>query len=366
MQLFKYLNREVVHSTLSVMAILLAIVITNMFVRYLSFAAVGNMSGGMVLKILGMMLPKYIAYLLPVSFFFSVLLVYGKMFANTEITVMFSCGMSWVKLLKITMFPALFIFIFELIMTIWILPMMVSSMHVIQKAEATTAGVSLITPGKITSIDGGQKIIYIESVDSKTNMMKNIFIYTAGNNLTQSTIITAPNGYQQSNPDGAEYLVLNDGYIYRGSPDKTEFSKGSFKKATQYLNGKITPMSQKDYESMPLLKLLKDHSNAASAEFQWRLAFPFAVIVSTLIALAMCYIKPRGSRYAKVMPAILIFIAYFNLLSISRTWISNGDIPSWIGIWWVHLLFAIGSLAILRYRNGPISLPELKGSNNNA
>ena len=348
------------------MAILLAIVITNMFVRYLSFAAAGSMSGSMVLKILGVMLPKYIAYLLPVSFFFSVLLIYGKMFANTEITVMFSCGMSWTRLLKITMFPALFIFMFEAIMTIWVLPMMVTNLNLLKKTEATTSGISLITPGKITSIDGGRKIIYIESVNNNTNIMNNIFIYAQADNGNDPSIITAPTGYQLSKPDGSQYLVLKNGYFYRGLPGKTAFSKGSFKQATQYLSGKVIPAVQQTYESMPITELMEKHTPEAAAEFQWRLAFPLAVFVATLIAVAVCYIRPRGSRYSKVMPAILIFIAYFNLISISRTWLGNGSIPSWIGIWWVHILFAAGALAIILYRNGPLSIKTSKGKITNA
>ncbi|MDC0534497.1 LPS export ABC transporter permease LptF [Francisellaceae bacterium] len=366
MQLLKYLNREVIHAMLTVMAILLAIVITNMFVRYLSFAAAGSMSGGMVIKILGIMLPKYIAYLLPVSFFFSVLLTYGKMFANTEITVMFACGLSWVRLLKITMLPAIVIFLFEAVMTVWVLPMMVTNLDLIKKSEATTSGVSLITPGKITSIDGGKKIIYIEDVNSSTNIMKNIFIYTQNNDPGNPAIITAPEGYQESKPDGSQYLILKNGYFYRGLPGTSAFSKGSFKIATQYLSGRIIPAVQQTYESMPLSELFAKDTPEAASEFQWRLAFPLAVLVSTLIAVAVCYIRPRASRYGKVLPAVLLFIVYFNLISVSRTWLANGTVPSWIGIWWVHIIFAVGALAMIRYRNGPLSIKTSDGKLTNA
>ena len=337
-----------------------------MFVRYLSFAAAGSMSGGMVLKILGVMLPKYIAYLLPISFFFSVLLTYGKMFANSEITVMFACGLSWTRLLKITMLPALVIFAFEAIMTLWVLPMMVTNLNLIKTSEATTSGVSLITPGKITSLDGGKKIIYIEDVNNATNVMKNIFIYMEGSDPDNPAIITAPEGYQESNPDGAQYLILKNGYFYRGIPGTSTFSKGSFEKATQYLSGKVIPAVQQTYESMPLTELFSKDTPEASAEFQWRLAFPLAVIISTLIAVAVCYIRPRASRYGKVLPAILIFIAYFNLISVSRTWLANGTTPDWIGIWWVHIVFGVGALLMIRYRNGPLSIKTSSGKLTNA
>ena len=358
MQLLKYLNREVIHAMLVIMAVLLAIVITNMFVRYLSFAAAGSMTGTAVIKMLGLMLPKYVAYLLPISYFFSILLVYGKLFANSEMTVMFSCGMSWMRLMRITMFPAIIICLFESAMTLSILPAMVTNMKVLAKTEATASGLSLITPGKITSLDGGKKIVYVEKVDTEENRMSNVFIYIDQGN--KSTIITAPKGKERARADGSQYLVLEDGHIYRGVPGKDTFQKGHFEEATQYLSGKVVPAVHQTYESMPLTELLQDNSWNASAEFQWRLGFPLAVIVSTLLALAIGYVRPRSSRYGKVLPAILAFIIYFNLISVSRTWLEHGAIPVWIGTWWVHLLFGGGSLLVLLRRNGPLYLRNNK------
>ncbi len=354
MLLLKYLNREVIHTMLAVVIILLLIVMSNMFVRYLSMAAGGSFAGMTVFKFIGVLLPKYIAYLLPISFFFSILMVYGKMFANNELMVVFSCGSSWMRLLRITLLPAIVIFVIECFLTLTVVPYMVQNFNILKQTAGQSSPIEFLQPGKIMAFKN--QMIYVESVNNKTNQMKNIFIYSQNQNKPDAKpiIITAPTGYPEHKPNGSQYLVLKNGHYYQGDPGSLAYQTGSFEEATQYIKGNYIRPAQLDLESMPLFQLLEQNSAEASAEFQWRFSFPLAVFVTMLIAIAVCRISPRQGRYGKIIPAVLIFIAYFNLISMARGWLGNGDIPSWIGIWWVHLLFAGLALFFIRRMNGPI------------
>ena len=103
---------------------------------------------------------------------------------------------------------------------------------------------------------------------------------------------------------------------------------------------------------MPFLSLFKKNDTKASAEIQWRLFFPISVLVTMFIALAVCKINPRTSRFQKIIPAVIIFIIYFNLATLSRTWIEDKSIPVWIGIWWVHILFLATAFLYILKMNG--------------
>jgi lipopolysaccharide export system permease protein len=35
---------------------------------------------------------------------------------------------------------------------------------------------------------------------------------------------------------------------------------------------------------------------------------------------------------------VLIFILYFNLLGVARTWVAKGESFAGVGLWWVHLV----------------------------
>ncbi len=350
--LLRYLNRELVNMTMVIILILLLIVISNMFVRYLSIVSGGNIEAGAVFKMISVMLPKYIAYLLPISFFFAILIVYGKLFANNELTVAFACGTSWFQLLKFIFIPALSLFIIELILTLSVLPKMDQNYFLVQKTTTKNSLISFIQPGKITPFSDGKQVVYTKSIDSD-GTMHDIFIYQQKPN-NGSTIITAPTGYAQTEANGDQYLVLANGYFYDARPGSAELQKGQFAQATQFISSKVTLDYNASIEAVPTSELTNTDNPRYQAEFQWRLSFPIAILVSSLIALAMCKMRPRQSRYGKTIPALLVFIIYFNLLSLSKSWLNNGNIPDWIGLWWVHVVFAGMMLFILKQYNGRI------------
>lgn len=89
---------------------------------------------------------------------------------------------------------------------------------------------------------------------------------------------------------------------------------------------------------------------AKAAELQWRLSVPLMVFTLTLVAVPLSRINPRSGKYAKLLPAIIIYIVYANLLFIARDFMISGKTPQWIGLWWVHLIIA-GFGMFLIWRN---------------
>lgn len=340
--------------TMMVIFILLLIVISNMFVRYLAIVSGGNIEANAIFKMISVMLPKYIAYLLPISFFFAILLVYGKLFSNNELTIFFACGNSWLQCLKIVMIPAIALFIIELILTLVILPKMDQSYFLVQKTTAKTSLISFIQPGKIIPFNEGKQVIYTKSTDSG-GTMHDIFIYQAKDNNAR-IIITAPEGYAEIRADGNQYLILKNGYYYEVTPGNLAIQKGHFKTASQFILQETSIGHNPSMDSVSTYALLNSNNIQHQVELQWRLSFPMAIFIATLIALALCKMQPRQNRYSKIIPALLVFIIYFNLLSLSRSWTNEGILPVWTGLWWVHLLFGCVMLAILKKYNGPIRI----------
>ena len=92
----------------------------------------------------------------------------------------------------------------------------------------------------------------------------------------------------------------------------------------------------------------KNKNTTFAAEFQWRLAMPISVFILSLLAIPLSEVKPRQGKYARLIPAIFIYIIYANLIFVARVLIQKGSLPAFIGIWWVHgllLLVALGLLA---------------------
>lgn len=76
-----------------------------------------------------------------------------------------------------------------------------------------------------------------------------------------------------------------------------------------------------------------------AAELEWRLSMPLSVIILGLLGVPLSRVNPRQGRFARLVPAVLIYIIYVNMLFVSRSWLEHGKISPWLGLWWVHGLF---------------------------
>ena len=78
-----------------------------------------------------------------------------------------------------------------------------------------------------------------------------------------------------------------------------------------------------------------------AAELQWRISLVLLIPVLTLMAVPLSRVSPRQGRYAKIVPAVFLYILYFGLLLVSRDMTAAGELPLFIGLWWVHAVFLL-------------------------
>jgi lipopolysaccharide export system permease protein len=70
-------------------------------------------------------------------------------------------------------------------------------------------------------------------------------------------------------------------------------------------------------------------------------------IVLTLVAVPISRLNPRQGRYARFLPAIVLYFVYSNLVSAAKVWIARGTVPEWLGLWWTHALVVLLALAFI-------------------
>jgi lipopolysaccharide export system permease protein len=78
-----------------------------------------------------------------------------------------------------------------------------------------------------------------------------------------------------------------------------------------------------------------------------------------VLAVPLSRSSPREGRYARLGIGLLIYITYANLLAIARVWVEAGRVPDWVGVWWVHAIFALIALALLGREAGWLARARL-------
>lgn len=348
MIILRYLSREVFHTMLVLTLVLLLVMVSNTFVRYLTQAASGSISSGAVINLISFTVPNFIATLLPICLFLAIVLAYGKLFADNELLVMFACGMRWSRLLKITLLIATVVAILVAILSFWLVPKMLSQRDVLKANASSKNQLNMIQPGRFMLLSGGKQVVYIASLNNDKSHMRKLFMFQNGDGASAPKLTLAPWGNAITNSKtGHKSLVLHQGHQYQGVPGKLNYQIVNFDTYTIPFNVKTVSQTDSRVTSMTTENLFKDGSRAAWSELMWRLSQPISVFVICVMGVALCRIRPRSGRFQKILPAVLVFIVYFNLLAASRSWATLGVIPVYIGVWWVHLLFFILAIGVV-------------------
>lgn len=79
-----------------------------------------------------------------------------------------------------------------------------------------------------------------------------------------------------------------------------------------------------------------------------RIAFPFATIILTLVAVAMASRKVKGGIGLHLGIGLLISFSYILFMQISTTFATNGDLSPIVAVWVPNLMFSLLALYLLR------------------
>lgn len=122
MIIIRYLVRETLKSQLAILFILLLIFFCQKLVRILGAAVDGEVPTNLVLTLLGLGVPEMAQLILPLSLFLAILMTLGRLYTESEITVMHACGLSKAVLVKAAMVLMLFTSVVAAVNVIWLGP----------------------------------------------------------------------------------------------------------------------------------------------------------------------------------------------------------------------------------------------------
>ncbi|KAA0020467.1 LPS export ABC transporter permease LptF [Salinicola corii] len=347
----RYLTREILLTMSAVAGVLLLVIMGSRFIRYFTDAAQGELPLSALGTLMLFHMPSFLELVLPLSFFLAILLAYGQLYLNSEITVLVACGISPNRLLQVTLLPAVLIAVLVGLCSLWLTPAGAAHNERLIDEQQSQLDFSLLTPGRFQDF-GNDRTAYTQSLSDDRSRMQNVFIserQTGGNGSPQQVVTRAQSGYQTTDPDtGSRYLVLENGQRYSvepGSPvaEKLEFGSYGVRLATD-----DTGEVDVDSELMSTPELVADGDDESMAQLQWRLSMPLMIPILTLLALPLSRVNPRQGRFAKLLPAIFLHISYLSLLLAAQDAIARGSLPPGIGMWPIHLVYLALGLFLIR------------------
>jgi lipopolysaccharide export system permease protein len=94
--------------------------------------------------------------------------------------------------------------------------------------------------------------------------------------------------------------------------------------------------------------LLAAPGPAEWAEIHWRFAPAVSMFALVALAVPLSRTRPREGYYGNLVVAVLVYVAYANLLALAFAWVERGDAPVWIGMSWLPLVTLAAAVVLLR------------------
>lgn len=188
------------------------------------------------------------------------------------------------------------------------------------------------------------RVFFVEAVLGKESQVRNVFISSVQHG--RLGVMAAAHGHQENMPNGDRFLILENGHRYEGTPGQADYRIMEFERYAVRIETREAQGIQETPKNLTIRQLAKNPSAENLGELLWRLGIPLAALNLALLAIPLSFVNPRAGRTNNLIFAILTYMIYSNLISISQAWVSQGRLSFGIGVWLVHVMM-FGLLLLL-------------------
>ncbi|MBA3988588.1 LPS export ABC transporter permease LptF [Aliidiomarina maris] len=366
MRIFRYLIRETFKAQLAVFVVLMTIFISQQFVSVLTEASEGQVPATLILQVLGLQLPALAALILPISLFLGILMAHGRIYADNEMAVLHACGVSEWYVTRATLAFATVLAAITAVLTIWLGPWAMSQEHQIAERARMEAGLTAVQTGRFQQASSQNAVIFIEQ-QAEGGRLEGVFVAQLPERSEvrgeRASVVMAQYGQVSSDGSGGQTLILENGRRYSQHVTELDHQVMEFSRYQMQIREQEIDQERRRLESIPTLELMQRSDYEAQAELQWRIAIPLAMPLLTLIAVPLARVNPRQGKFARMGPALMIYLGYFLVLMAAKRALGDGAIPVSVGLWWIHVALAIFGF-ILVFKGRPMghkALAKLRG-----
>ncbi len=276
--------------------------------------------------------PQMLIFTIPMSVLLSILITYGRMNADNEITILRGSGMSFKGISIPAFYTGLFGFILCLLMSFYLAPRGNILLREKISEVLTVKAPTVIEEGVFNTSFKDIVIMVVSKKDQET--FSGILIIDERKKDEQK-IIFAKDGRITPGNDSINFS-LSSGHIYMTKGDTfTEISFG------RYNFGLIPYFEQKERKNneLTLLELLKaskekpDKKTNLLLEFHRRLSMPALCLIVVLLGPPLSLLSGKSGRLGGLTIGLLAFGAYYILLIYGENLARAGKLSHFLGAW---------------------------------
>ena len=348
MRTLRYLTFDVITHTLAVSLVLFLVVFSGRFIKYLAEAAIGDLSASILLPVMLYKLPAFFELILPLGFYLGLLLSFGRLYADSEMVIFRASGTSQVQLFQQVAPATLLITVGVAIIALFAGPYGGLKANALLSEPRSAEGMHVLAEGRFKKQRGGDYVTYVERIDDD-GRMDTVFVaewQRSESGILLSATLASAGAIEIDQVSGRRYLALSDGKRYDMAPGSAELTEAQFsgyRSLIPEVEGGLR--SQARIETLPTAMLISSDNPEHLAILGWRVSLPLIVPIMALFAIPLSRTDSRRGRYARLGPALLVFLFYFVALSQART--ISQESGSALVFFVVHGIFLVSGMFLL-------------------
>ncbi|PJG42668.1 permease [Acinetobacter tandoii] len=354
----RYLVKQVVSTSLVVIALLTLIMMGGRLIKYFGVAAQGRLDASILFSIIGYRLPEFLTLILPLGFFIGLMLVFGRLYVDHEMAVMNGSGVSRHQLARLLIPMTLVFMLVQAGLMLWMSPWGLRQFEQLTTSQAVRTGFDLVRPKEF--ISSGPYTIYAGDLSEDRRNLKDIFFYQrAEKEGKPDVMILAKEATRvEVANDSANVVDLVQGRRYEIYPGKPKYTQAEFQSYRLRLESdKEAKFESAEVEALPTGKLWQNRNDpVVASELGWRIFVPLVMIVALGLAVALSEVSPRQGRYLKLFPALLIFASLIVAMMAIKTRVSKQE----IGVWAYPLVLFVYAIAAALFSRKQKLAPKIK------
>ncbi|MBY7667828.1 LPS export ABC transporter permease LptF [Vibrio anguillarum] len=345
MIIVRYLIRETLKSQFAIFFVLFLVFLSQRFIRVLAEASDGDIPARMILSIVSLNMPAMGLLMLPLSLYIGILLTFGRLYAESEITVMNATGIGNKFLIRAALYLALITSGAAAFNAFWLAPWSQDKEAQLMEQLAAENSVDLLQKGQFQRTPDGSSVVFIENIENKK--LHNVFVaQLAPKDSILPSVMFSNSGYVKELSDGRQMITMYDGIRYEGVPTRVDYMITKFDEYEGLIGQREVKPKGRDWEALPTSNLLSNPDRRAKAELQWRISLVICIPLLTMLVVPLSAVNPRQGRFAKMGPAILIYLAYFMAISATKSAIEDGSLATVIGMWPINAALLLAAISV--------------------
>lgn len=340
-----------------IFAILFGIVVITQLIRFLGEAVSGKLAVDGVLALLGFSALNYLPVLLSMSLFISILLTLSRCYRDSEMVVWFSSGIGLARWIRPVLWYALPVVAVIALLSLVLSPWALLKSNEFKSRLESRDEIMTLTPGAFRESNQLDRVYFVESLDEKSNRVENVFVRSVQNGKLGTMV--AREGYQETAANGDRFLVLMNGTRYEGTPGQRDYRIVEFERYAMRIDSVAAKQAELTFHTMSTLDLWRKPTTWNLSELEWRLGLPISATVLSLLAIAMSYVNPRAGRSLNLIMAIVLYMLYSNMISVTNAWVGQGKISPGVGLVGIHGLMLTVTALLFYWRTTLFSMHRI-------